>query len=144
MDKLLKDLYGDWSSGLLVKLLAFVFDVELGIACLAVRIPIDQAMTVVGELIVLMTAFQVTQSATAKKFGDGPVGAAAPVGALSNPYGSPDLGRWIKFLSFLVGVVVLNYSVFFARDALMDAVKMAGMFFSVATSTEIAQKATGT
>ena len=150
--KLFQDLSGDWSSGLLVKALAFLFALELGILCVVFKVDLASSVAVVGALMALVTAFQWVQSATGLGTGQtvvpppapGAVVQVTPLGLMAGVDGTPDAGRWIKFLSFLAGVAVLHVAVISVQAQVMNALGLAGVFFAVATGTEIQQKVTGT
>lgn len=158
MKALFQDLAKNFSSGLLVKFLAFVFAFELGILALALGAELTATATAVGSLLALVTGFQWIQSATGNGLGGPtllnptpmlPSGSTnppgqRPAGLFEGPDMTPDLARWIKFLAFLAGIVVLHVAVIWLRPRLMDACAVAGAFFVLCTSQELATKATGT
>lgn len=147
MKKLFLDLSNDWSSGLLVKFLAFLFAFEFGVLALALGADLSAIAAAVGSLLGLVTAFQWIQSATGNGMPSTPAQlgvTVVPVSIMDNPQGSPDLARWIKFLAFIAGVVILHVALIWIRGQLMNAVGVAGAFFVLCTSQELSTKATGT
>jgi hypothetical protein len=148
--KLFKDLSNDWSSGLLVKFLAFVFAFEFGILGLCLGADLGGVAAAVGALLGLVVAFQWVQSATGNGAPDTTtvkgVEMVAPgtVGMLAGPTGKPDLARWIKFIAFLAGVAIIHVAVIWLRPQLLNAVGVAGAFWALCTSQEVMTKVTGT
>ncbi len=152
--KLFQDLSGDWSSGLLVKFLAFLFAVEYGILCLALGVDLSATAAAVGALLGLVTSFQWVQSSTRNgasiDVGTQPmqptvviVKPAGPCGFLAGLDGKPDLARWIKIASFVVGIAVLHVVLFWIRGQMMNGVGVAGAFFLLCASQEFGTKAFG-
>jgi hypothetical protein len=142
---------GDWSSGLLSKLIAFLADIEVTAVCIARSIPFDQTLIAVGSLLTLVTTLQITYSVSSGPATLNITPNTAPVSFMATPTGTVDLGRWIKFISLLVGIAIINGALFTAKVGIpgvpphtSEAVAIAGAFFAVTAGTDIGQKATGT
>lgn len=135
----IKDAWGDFSSGALMRLLAFAGAVLIGALGLALGREVGGVILLVGAFMALFTEAQVALSVQAGTYKD--ADSLDPTrGLLQTAKGTFDFGRLMKLVSFGVALVIALVAEI-AGLPLGTAAALVGVFLGAAAAQDVASKA---
>jgi hypothetical protein len=140
---LLKDAFGDKSSGILMMVVMFIAAVAIANVGVCFGMELGQLSLLVSIFLVPVVGGQIGQAIQGLPcVPSSPNDKPQSLGVFHNPLGTIDVGRVLKLAAVLVAMELAILLIILRKDASLTGIaEICGVFLAYSTASEIAQKA---